>query len=316
MQTQEVIPILSKDDLVCAAGYLFGGAAASLAPRRVGAKLFAYRRNRCLAGRKLFIEGIADTMRAVLGRRLPEASFDELARRHYEALLEDQWINWSLTFRAKHDIQLEIIGREHLGSTKNSGVVFWSTAFCGSILPKMATHSAGAPFTMLSALDHGATYPLSRLGEHFVAPLARIAENRFLASRVLIPRDQSLSYIRELKSVLRRKGSICVAGERDSGRQQLPAEICGREMMFPTGAPSLALSHDAPLIPLHVERLGELRYRATIGEPVQADRSRKKKFLEEAIADYGSRIERYLLRDPTGWHWTSSRVRAWVQADR
>ena len=201
-------------------------------------------------------------MRAVLSDHLPDTSFDELALQHYETVLEDQWLNWSLTFRAEHEVQLETVGLEHLKPLSHKGVVFWSMAFCGSLLPKIAAHGAGAPFTMLSNLDHGGPYPLSRLGEYFVAPLGRIAENRFLESRILIPRDRSLSYMRELKSILRQGGSICVAGERDGGRQQVPATLLGREMMFPIGAPALALSHNAPLIPLHVERLGQFHYRS------------------------------------------------------
>ncbi len=169
---------------------------------------------------------------------------------------------------------------------------------------------------MLSALDHGAPYPLSRLGERFVGPLARVAEDRFLVSRVLIPRDESLSYMRRLKEVLLSGGRVCVAGERDSGRQKLGARVLGRKMTFPTGAPALAHSHGVPLIPLFVERLGKFHYRGIIGEPVRADRTKKQVFLKQAVADFASRIEGHLLRCPADWSWTDFRVTKWATRDQ
>jgi hypothetical protein len=320
MQAQQRIPLIRKQDLFVLAGHLLGGLVVSLTPQTVGRHFFRYRRKSYFLYRKSRIAATAEVMRAVLERDLPEAVFEELARQHYEMVLEDQWLRFSLLFRGTCHVDIETVGLEHVRPTAGGaeaqnhfGAVFWSTSFCGSLLPKVALYRAGMPFVMLSTMDHGAPSPLSRFGEQVVGPLARIAEDRFLASRVLIPRVESVSYMRLLKSTIEGGGSICVAGERDLGRQRFPAMILGRQMLFPTGAPALALSHNVPLIPLFVERIGTFRYRAAIGEPVQADRTSKQRFLAEAILDYARRIERHLLRAPADWAWRGSRVTRWAR---
>jgi hypothetical protein len=259
-------------------------------------------------------------MRAALVPYLPGSRFAELAREYHEMILEDRWLQWSLALGGSCQAEIETVGVEHLpvensiAAVNHSGAVLWSTSFCGSLVPKIALHRMGMPFTMLSSWTHGAPYPPTRFGQRVLGPIARTVEERFLVSRVRILPDQSLSYMRRLRAIIRESGFVCVAGERDTSRQRIPAKVLEREMLYATGAPALALSHDVPLVPLFVKRLGRFRYLATIGEPVQADRTQKQLFVAEAITDYAARIERHLLEAPASWDWSNSRVIEWARA--
>lgn len=315
------IPIARKGDLIQAAGYLLVGTAGVLQPQ-INERLFDSWRKRYFSRSEASVRATAELMRAALGPYLPDSQFDELAREYHEMILEDRWLQWSLALGGSCQVEIETVGVEHLpvedgvAAGNHSAAVIWSTSFCGSLVPKMALHRIGMPFTMLSSSNHGAPYPPTRFGNRVLGPVARTVEERFLVSRVLIPPDQSLSYMRRLRASIRESGFVCVAGERDTGRQRISAKVLGREMLYATGAPALALSHNVPLVPLFVKRLGPFHYRATIGEPVQADRTQKQPFVAEAIADYAARIERHLLQAPASWDWSNSRVINWARPGR
>ncbi len=120
MPTREQIPLLQRSDIICAAGYLIGGAAAALSPEALRNRLFAARRDLYFSRRKACIDGTAQVMKSALEWRLPGSRFDALARQYYEMVLEDQWLQWSLMFRGSHNVRLETSGIEHIREARGT----------------------------------------------------------------------------------------------------------------------------------------------------------------------------------------------------
>jgi hypothetical protein len=176
-------------------------------------------------------------------------------------------------------------------------------SFCGYLVPKIALDRAGARLVMLSAADHGAHYPPTRLGLAVVGPLFCAAENRYLAERVVIPPDRTLGYLRTLRARLEANRVVWIAGERTAPRGNVDQTVCGRAARFATGSASLAFSVGSRLLPVDVVREGPFRYRLRIDRPIVPASADKDGYVTSAVAEFAARLEQRILEHPADWNW-------------
>jgi KDO2-lipid IV(A) lauroyltransferase len=82
----------------------------------------------------------------------------------------------------------------------------------------------------------------------------------------------------------------------------------GREAMTPTGAPSLALRHDAPIVPAWCERLPGQRFRVTIYPEIPRPNTGDK---DKDVYEYALALNRFLetriRENPMNWLWLHNR---------
>lgn len=88
----------------------------------------------------------------------------------------------------------------------------------------------------------------------------------------------------------------------------IPVPFFGRLAMTPTGAPALALRHNAPIVPAWCERLPGQRFRVTIypeiPHPNTGDRARDIHELALALNQF---LEARIRENPMNWLWLHSR---------
>ena len=206
--------------------------------------------------------------------------------------------------------EIEIEGLEHVrvALSRGRGVVVWSMRFSSATVLKQAFYNAGLPLVHLSRVSHGAS-SATRMGLGVVAPLYRRAENPYLADRVSIPMNGSVSYINILKRHLRNNLCVNIFGEH-RGRQNATAAVLGAPKQFALGAPSLAWAEGAALLTACPLRIGPFKYRVVVGEEIPVDRSiSRKDFARRAVAEFAHRLELRIKSAPADWHgwsyWTS-----------
>ena len=270
-----------------------------------------------LRGRRIQprLDDVGQRMATLLEPHLGEQDYRQMADDFYETLFRDLWGRWRETLAARWPVTIETLGIDHVRAAqdKGRGVVFWGMSFHGNLLPKMALARGGILYTQLSSADHGVSWPLTRFGEHVAGPLYCLTESRYIRDRVRIPVDEGTRYMKTLVRKLRDNQCIWIAAERLRARQPVRMPVLGRPGLFPTGAPSMAASTGAALLPVEVSRTGEASYRVTVQPAVNpGSMADRKAWIREAIGDYAQRLEQRLLDDPVGWHWESPWVKALV----
>ncbi len=261
--------------------------------------------DRALAARPKYPGNIRERMEQVLGGGAGQVDLEQAAIEYCRRTLEERWGHWRALHRRGWQVETEIEGLEHLGAARSAGkgVILWGMSFCGYLVPKMALHRAGAELVLLSAADHGAHYPPTRLGLAVVGPLFRLAENRYLSERVAIPPDQSLRYLRTIKARLEANRNVWIAGERAAPRGNVTVGLFGREVRLATGSASLAFSLGSALLPVDVVRERSFRYRLRIDRPIAPPSADKEGFVTAAVTEFAARVERRILEHPADWMW-------------
>ena len=204
------------------------------------------------------IDALAAAMQRALGDP-PENDWSEVATEHERIRIETKWQRVRAIHRKTPKVVLSFDGLEHLNAALEAGhgAVLWRMLFCSSHLPKQALWQAGHPMVHLSNWYHGSrhrNYP----GLRVFAPLYIKAETRFLAARIVIPRDGSLGYLQVLLGHLEANQVLSIFGEHE-GRASVATTILGKEFHLATGAPALARRADAPLLASYIYREGRDR---------------------------------------------------------
>ena len=269
-----------------------GAAVTSIVPPRWDAVMA---RGLQRASEKLFparIRNLGEMMARVLPHESRPGDPRDTALDHSVMRLEDMLGRTrGLSVRGWHP-EIEIEGLEHIRSalSRGRGVVVWSMRFSSATVLKQAFYHAGFPLVHLSRVSHGAP-SATRVGLGIVAPLYCRPENSYLADRVSIPMDGSVSYINTLKRHLRNNLCVNIFGEH-TGRQNAPGTLFGAQKQFALGAPSLAWAEDAVLLTACPLRTGPVRYRVVVGEEIPVDRSiGRKEFARKAVIEFARRLE-------------------------
>lgn len=291
-----------QKDLLRLAGMCGGYVATALLPARfdgwVVDRLAALFR-RLQAGR---VKRLALEMRRLLGSAGADEDFHESAREHYDLRVENDWGTLRGLNRREWPsaVRLEGLERLHSALADGRGAILWQMFFGPNVVPKVACWRNAIPLTHLSRAQHGVRVP-NWFTLHSLAPLLRRCEDRYLAERIVIPRDGSLGYMKLLLGRLEENATLSIYAEH-TGRQNVATRFFGERAEFATGAPSLAWKMGSALLPVYVVREGRFRYRVVIDEPIEVDRSlERKEFARGAIEDFSGRLERTITEYPADW---------------
>lgn len=251
----------------------------------VGDGAFFFRRNARRA--------VIANMRQVMGSQASEREVHRAAReafrnatRYYADLLHVP----RMDIHRFHREQLDLEGEEWLREAQRSGRggVIVSAHF-GS--PEMAVQGLAAEGFSIFAL----TEPLE--------PKALSDFIHWLRSRHgHVYRTVSFGAIKEAMQRLRHGGLVAVMLDRDVGGTGVPMKFCGVETRIPLGGTDLALRTGAYLIPAWAWRVGNFRFRARIGPPLEVVRTGD---FEEDVRTNAGRLlalfEGELRADPGQW---------------
>lgn len=251
------------------------------------------------------VRHVATKMERLIGPEPPpRQTWTNLALAYWEMRSESHWMRARAMHRSEQPLEITLEGREHLEKALEGGkgVILWRMFFCSSHIPKRALAEAGHPMVHLSHWDHG-NRGLGRAGLKVFAPRWIRAEVRYLRERVVLPDDESLDYLRRLLAALRDNQPLSIFGNLPGYRSPLPIEILGTKRLLATGAPALSRRTGAPLLTLRAVRLGPLRYRVIIDEPIEVDTTGgRAEFIESAIRQYAARVEDAVRRHPESWY--------------
>jgi hypothetical protein len=217
----------------------------------------------------------------------------DAVEQHLQVLREYHPAGWSP--------RLRVVGREHLDGAlaAGRGAVLWVAPFTfNSLVVKKAIKEAGFDLFFLSTPGHG--YSLTRFGRRWLNPVRVRCEDRYLAERVLMQDGAELQALRRLERLLRDNRLVAIAC-RATGRRQVRVTIERGRLPLATGAPSLALSAGAPLLPVFVLRKGLDAFDVVVEAPlVASDRTSRHAAVDELARGFGARMEAHLRSAPAG----------------
>jgi lauroyl/myristoyl acyltransferase len=233
----------------------------------------------------------------------PDVLFVTHLRNKYEHLLGRMRDLHKRGWHARFGLQ----GMEHLEQAlaMGKGCILWEMSFCGPVVPKVALWKAGFRVNHLSIPYHGG-YSRSWITRRLVNPLTIRGENKYLASRIVIPADGFAGYFRLLTQCLNRNECVSIMGEH-WGRQAVTVKVLNRQVQFATGAPHLAHKTGAPLLTLTSYRTGPCQYEVCIQPPVPLDFSTgRSDGFRTAVLEFARRLEDWIRRHPADWErWTA-----------
>jgi hypothetical protein len=250
---------------------------------------------------------IAIRVRTVLGDHYPDSSISEIAAGYYRMKFEDQWGRWGASHSADWSVTTEVVNLHHLTDAQRGGrgVVLWGTSFCGTLFPKIALSRAGVSLTQLSLFDHGKSHLNSLVGTRIAQPMYCLPENQFLKERIVIPDSGNRSYLYRIGEVLQNSGCIWIACHGARNQRNLTVKLLGHTAHLPGGAPTIAMRHNAVLIPAHTKRLGRFHYQVSLAPPIALDIGvDRRETIQGIVQDYADLLGARLLEQPSSWHWS------------
>ncbi len=295
------IPWVCSADLRRLASFGVGGAAAALTPQRFDAVIADV-----LSRLYTFVSPhTADRIAEAMSATLPAPHTVEPRRAAAACLrmrLEDGWGRLrGLRRLAWHPaIDLEGIERVQEARAAGRGVVLWGMRFASATAIKQAFYRSELPLVHLSRVDHGAA-STTALGLRLLSRLFCRAENPYLADRVQIPLDGSPGYLMRLRHHLRDGACVSIFGEHE-GVQNVEASVLGARRAFAPGAPSIAWLENAALFTVYALRVGPYHYRVVVDREIPVEREiPRKRFAEQAVAEFARRLERLIIDHPADW---------------
>jgi lauroyl/myristoyl acyltransferase len=293
-----------------AIGYLLTGLLPRRLDRWLGPRLLDSGR---LIPRRL-IRTVAERMRFVLGDTLGAAEAHEEARAWAAMCYESRWLRYRALHGRGPAVETSVEGLAYVtrAAGEGRGSILWGMEFCDTLVVKIALHRAGVRLVHLSTANHGLAAPPTKLGLRIVSPLYCAAENRFLDERVVMPTDGSLHHMLVLRQRLKEARCVYISGERLAVRRNVAATLMGRQAFFAPGAPALAWTTQAELLPVHVVRSAPFRYRVVIDAPIAIDRTCDlKRAVVEPVQEFAARLGRRVAEYPAGWMWLGGTVETW-----
>ena len=180
----------------------------------------------------------------------------------------------------------------HAAYAQGRGLVMWQMSFL-DLTPLFITMAeAGYPVSHLST-DFHRLESRHELSLRLLSPILIRGETRTLHERVMIPRNNTLGYLKRLRSIVKDDhGTVSIRGDFSAGRREIEAPHLEHMATFPTGAPSLAHLSGAPLLTAAVIRRGRLEHEVIIDEPISVPRdATRREFVYGAVEEYAQRLD-------------------------
>lgn len=197
----------------------------------------------------------------------------------------------------------EISGLENLTAAiaEGRGCLLWVAHFCfNSLAVKAAITGAGHRLWHVSRREHG--FSKTRFGMRVLNPMRVSAERRHLAGRILIDRTNPGGALVVARRTLEAGGVVSFTAGAWEGVRPIDVALAGARLPLSTGAPGLALTTGAPLLPVFATRgdRGKVRIEiaAPIAVPTEGTRDEKLRLMAQ---EFANRTEPYIRRCPSEW---------------
>ncbi len=199
--------------------------------------------------------------------------------------------------------RMRLEGEAHLKAAlaHGKGAVLWVAPFVFNSGPtKFALHRAGYGLFHLSSPQHG--YSETRFGVGCLNRVRCIPEERHLAERVVFDRNAPATAMRRLMRALKAGGVVSIVAASTEGSDVVKGPVFGGRLPVAVGAPRLAGSTGAPLLPVFTVRDRQAGFRIVIEEPIALDPGQSPD--ERCVAatrEFLRRSEPWVRRYPEQW---------------
>lgn len=245
-------------------------------------------------------------LRTMLGDRLDEEGIERAISGRIAAFRLRQLQIMRLHRPGGWEPVTRVEGGGHVEAARAAGrgAILWAAPFVfASVTGKLACRAAGLEVSHLSRSYHG--YTSSRLGSRLLNPIQRRAEDRFLAERVVMPRDGApVAAMRQLALRLRENRMVSITMSPD-GLNVLETPFFAGTLRVANGPVKLALSSGSPLLPLATVRLPDGSFSARIGPALPVARGAG----EQTARALASWLEEQALAFPEQFFWSPPTVR-------
>lgn len=297
------VPWLYKKDIFIALGLPPLAAISWIAPPQAWrglARRFAplYAPGRGAGSRARLLERIERTYAPGQGTPWLEAALEQIGEEEILALIE--------TLREYRpggwapEIELSGQARLEAALARGKGAVLWIGHFVhAALIPKMAFHRAGFPLAHLSHPRHG--FSKSWMGVHLLNPVKRVVEDRYLRARVMLEPGGPAAAMADLAVRLSENGVVSILGT-GAARRPSSAPFLGGEIKLATGAPRLAYTSGAALLPVIPVRTGCGGFSVVVEPAIAVDPSLPRQdAVESAVRAYAKVLERHVTAYPGQW---------------
>jgi len=232
-----------------------------------------------------------NTLSATLRSLYSDLSDGEVRAIAQQRLLMNLELNWSrgrsLGLRPT-DVTVEVEGIERvdLALARGKGVLLWRMSLTGAPAVNSVFYKRGLPITHLSTPNH-----LCRSSGWFarriVGPLVSHDEARYLSRRVIMEAGRMTGYLDKLKNALSANQVVTMVGDADRGRVKELVEVGKRRYAIPSGAPGLAHSTGATLLPCAAVRTAPFNYKLVVFDDASpCENTDRRSFRRLAIEQY------------------------------
>jgi len=229
-------------------------------------------------------------------------SAKELELRFLSGVYEDTIMTLRELWPRDWQPEIRLHGKEHLQAALDAGrgAVLWSCPFIFSgLIYKKAIKDAGLP--LVSLRSHVHPYSGSRFGMSVLNPVRTRVEDRYLEDPVLLFEGRGGSAFQELGKHLDKNRLVVIAANGSEGAP-LAIPFLGGTLKLALGAPTLALLHDVPLLPLFAVPDDAGGFDVTIEPPIGSGSNRATSCkASEMTRCYAQLLETYAKRYPTVW---------------
>ena len=210
--------------------------------------------------------------------------------------------------------KMQLEGEEHLlkALSGGKGAVLWLAPFVFNSSPtKIVLHQRGHKVSHLSSPRHG--FSETRFGVGVLNRIRCAPEDRYLAQRIVFDRNAPATAMRRMMRALKAGEVVSIVAASTEGIEMAKGPIFGGRLPVAVGAPRLAGSIGAPLLPAFTMRDPELGFRIVIEAPItlDADRAAAENCVA-ATAELLRRSEPWVRQYPEQWRAWSK----WRPADR
>lgn len=230
------------------------------------------------------------------GRMPPSDRAAQRILRHFQYLRELRPGGWT----PKIIVENEDIAAKSLADGK--GVVFWiANTRSADLVAKKGMAQIGVELHHLSRLEHGGSR--SPFGKRVLNAIPRIAENRFLKERVRVDTGKELGATRRLKDILSAGNTVSITASSE-GRQIRLVHVFGGVLPLATGAPALAYSTGAALIPVFCVQLAANKpeFRVALGPRISTENAKSRRdAVDSAIMRFAALHEKFLAQHAIQW---------------
>ena len=299
-------PLISVHDIGILCGLPFLALTAWLTPEAAWRPLARAIAPYCAAVLSRGRKPIAECVAGVAGDRplalSPEAVARELVAAEIQRNL--QYTRDLLPGRWRPEIVL--FGEAHVRDAlaRGKGVILWCGHFVfAAMVVKMAMHRAGIALHHLSHPHHG--FSETRFGMGVLNPLRAASDKHYLSDLVVLSLTGAVAAMRILLKRLRENGVVSIV-VRDIGLYPLETPIMDGTIQIATGAPDLAYTTGAALIPVFAVQEDDGRYTVTAQAPIEMAEATRRDAAAAAVEAYTDRLEPYVLNYPgQWWGWTT-----------